>query len=205
MELDEKWHSSEDLSGCAQESFTEASAEYSVDLARAYLRLREALEWYAIDTHYLRGMPGERITAEQARTEGTTLGIPLWKQDDGKRARDALKEGGMNIYLFAYGKLQPGYSPPDSLKASAPDAIRGDLWVLRGDPLVLNVGSGGVVHGTLMEIEESELHSLDKEEVGYSRVPVITSRGKAAYAYQWAGAMPKDAKQIDSWPDSSNP
>lgn len=61
-------------------------------IAEAYLRHREVLEWYAADGNYLRGMPGKRLSADEARREGSTLGIPIWSQDNGQRARKVLEQ-----------------------------------------------------------------------------------------------------------------
>jgi hypothetical protein len=48
-------------------------------------RLREALAWYADESHYLRGAPGKTFACAYQPVS--------WILDNGQRARDALKGG----------------------------------------------------------------------------------------------------------------
>ena len=108
----------------------------------------------------------------------------------------------MKIYLFAYGKLQPGYSPPSTMEYHEKDAVYGDLYDYKRDPLIINVGKEYTdkIAGTVMLIDRRELRYLDEEETGFKRIRTKTASGKTAYIYEWDGNVPDGAKHIKKWP-----
>lgn len=109
-----------------------------------------------------------------------------------------------NCLLFAYGLLQPEYSPPKTTVDHWPDQIHGDLYDLGDYPGVINIGQSlNLVQGYVLEICTSELAFLDEfEDVDsgeYRRILVKTIGGRSCWVYEYLFELPKAAKPIAAW------
>jgi gamma-glutamylcyclotransferase (GGCT)/AIG2-like uncharacterized protein YtfP len=117
----------------------------------------------------------------------------------------------MFSYLFAYGKLKPGYSPPKTMEDPKIDEVQGRMFVRKDhetqDPALVhpNDPTAPLVQGILMKVSPGELYDIDKEETGYSREQVLTRSGKKVWTYIWRGHVPSNAELITHWDDPNHP
>lgn len=127
--------------------------------------------------------------------------------------------GPLPVLLFVYGTLQPGERAWHLLAPSARSAertsVEGALWDTRlGYPaLTLAAEALAEVPGVVVELDparaERVLEQLDTyEEVHdshYVRRRVVTSDGRAAWAYDWVGPT-TGFRRIERWaPSVENP
>lgn len=106
--------------------------------------------------------------------------------------------------LFAYGLLQPAYSPPRSLSQSTPDRVRGVMYDLGAFPVAVQVGAEvGWIAGQTLEIDADELPILDEfEDVDggdFARRLVQTEQGLTAWIYEYQREVPKTLAAIETW------
>ena len=101
----------------------------------------------------------------------------------------------MGVTLFVYGTLGPGEPAWPLLEPHAtgirPAQVAGRLYDT-GDGYPAAVFDDGAppVHGWCCVIDSSHLADLDRfEGADYVRVPVVTSDGTAAVAYEWIAAL----------------
>lgn len=107
--------------------------------------------------------------------------------------------------LFAYGLLQPAFNPPKTLAKHWADRVHGKLFSLGPYPAAVELEQvESWIHGTVLDIDDEELASLDEfEEVErgeYRRIRVTTELGWEVWAYEYARAVPNELMQIDRWP-----
>lgn len=106
--------------------------------------------------------------------------------------------------LFAYGLLQPGYSPPRSMSQSWPDRIRGQMYDLGAYPAAVQITHASTwIEGHTVEIDVDELPMLDEfEDVGggeFSRRLVETEQGHTAWVYEYQRPVPAVLAPITKW------
>lgn len=111
-------------------------------------------------------------------------------------------------FLFAYGRLKSGYSPPRTMKAPKKDFVRGIMFDRPGheDPALIRAGEDDLPwnEGQLMRVSKDELYDLDATETGYTRKIVPTQSGQSAWVYEWNGEKPKGASVFHRWPKSGD-
>lgn len=101
----------------------------------------------------------------------------------------------MTVTLFVYGTLGPGEEAWPLLEPHATELRRaqvaGRLYDTgNGYPAAVFDDTAPPVHGWCCRVDASRLADLDRFEGGdYARVPVVTTDGTEAIAYEWIAAL----------------
>ncbi len=106
--------------------------------------------------------------------------------------------------LFAYGKLQPGASPPRTASNFWRDQLRAELYDLGPYPAATRIGTADdVIEGFVIEFDTDELTDLDDFEDTDSgefvRRTATTEQGFEVYVYEYGRIVPAGSARIASW------
>lgn len=106
--------------------------------------------------------------------------------------------------LFAYGTLQPGFSPPKSMSNAWTDRVHGVLYDLGDYPAAVLIDkSMHWIEGQTIEIDADELPALDAfEDVEggeFLRKLVETEQGFVAWVYEYQKAVSDELVPVTKW------
>lgn len=94
--------------------------------------------------------------------------------------------------LFVYGTLKQGRSHYTGGKEFSPDTIKGKMYNVGAFPAVV-LGGESVVHGEVIEVDDSELAQMDRYEGYqegddnslYKRISITTLSGEECFVYEF--------------------
>jgi gamma-glutamylcyclotransferase (GGCT)/AIG2-like uncharacterized protein YtfP len=106
--------------------------------------------------------------------------------------------------LFAYGTLQPGFSPPKSVSAAWPDRVKGELYDLGEYPVAVKIEDGTEwIEGHTLELDADELPTLDEyEDVEggeFARRLTETEAGHVVWVYEYVREVPEGLEAMRRW------